>query len=81
MSSYRNPETLPLPGHALASEGAAFTAEGEYIHPKHLWIGTAGQGHGKCECGAMSPEVGGRKYRREWHRQHKAEVRNKQKES
>lgn len=71
----RNPTTFPLAGHALAGEGAAYTAKGDYAFGHHLWIGTSGQGHGKCECGAISPETGGRKYRREWHRQHKDEVR------
>ena len=71
----RNPTTFPLAGHALAGEGAAYTAEGDYARTDGFWIVTAGQGHGKCECGAISPETGGRKYRREWHRQHKTAVR------
>ena len=75
MSNYRDPATLPIAGHALANEGAAYTAEGEYARTDRYWIVTAGQGYGKCECGAISPKAGGRKYRREWHRQHKAEVR------
>ena len=71
----RNPATLPIDGHALAYEGEAHTSEGAPIRPDPFWPSTGGQGYGKCECGAMSPEIGGRKYRREWHRQHKAEVR------
>ena len=78
MAGYRDPATLPIAGHAIAHEGAAFTAEGEYARADRSWIGTAGQGYAKCECGAMSPEIGGRKYRREWHRQHKAEVREQE---
>ena len=77
----RDPATFPLAGHALANEGAAFTAEGDYAFGHHLWIGTAGQGHGKCECGAISPEVGGRKYRRAWHLEHKTTIRNERKEN
>lgn len=77
----RDPATFPLPGHALAREGAAYTAEGEYARGTDYWIVTAGQGHGKCECGALSPEVGGRKYRRNWHVEHKTAIRNENKES
>lgn len=71
----------PLTGHALVREGAAHTSEGDLIRPSDYWLSTGGQGHGKCECGAISTKSGGRKYRREWHRQHKAEIRNQKKES
>lgn len=81
MADTRNPATFPLPGHALAYEGAAFTAGGDRIHPSQFWIGTAGQGHGKCECGAISPKAGGRKYRRAWHLEHKTTIRNERKEA
>ena len=76
--SERNPTTFPLAGHALVSKGDAHTAEGDYAFDHHLWIRTSGQGYGKCECGVFSPEVDGRTYRREWHRQHKDEVRQAQ---
>ena len=36
----RNPTTFPLAGHALAGEGAAYTAKGDYAFGHHLWIGT-----------------------------------------
>lgn len=65
--------TAPVKGHAIVKEGQAYNADGSNIH--YDGWGTAGQGHGKCECGAVSPGSGGRKYRREWHRQHKVEVR------
>ena len=81
MADTRNPATFPLTGHALANEGAAFTAEGYYARADRSWIGTAGQGHGKCECGAISPEAGGRKYRRAWHVEHKTAIRNERKEA
>lgn len=71
----RNPATNPLIGHALAFEGAAYTPEGRLSREDRAWIGTAGQGHAKCECGALSPQAGGRKYRRDWHVQHKTEIR------
>lgn len=77
----RDPATFPLPGHALAYDGAALTPEGNLVHADRLWIGTAGQGHAKCECGAISPDSGGRKYRRAWHVEHKTEIRNERKES
>lgn len=77
----RDPATLPLPGHALAGEGAAYTPEGEASYPDSHWYVTGGQGHAKCECGAISPDSGGRKYRRAWHVEHKTAIRNEHKES
>lgn len=81
MADTRNPATFPLPGHALAYKGAALTPGGDPIHPSQFWTGTGGQGHAKCECGAISPEVGGRKYRRAWHVEHKTAIRNEYKEN
>lgn len=77
----RDPATFPLPGHKLAHEGAAYAVEGVLAHADPLWIGTAGQGHAKCECGAISPDSGGRKYRRAWHIEHKTTIRNENKEN
>lgn len=77
----RDPATFPLPGHKLAHGGAAYTPEGDLANPDPYWIGTNGQGHGKCECGAISPDSGGRKYRRAWHVEHKNEIRNEYKEN
>ena len=80
MADTRNPATLPLTGHRLLHEGAAYTPDGDLARADRSWIGTAGQGHAKCQCGAISPEVGGRKYRRAWHVEHKTTIRNERKE-
>lgn len=53
-------------GHALLVEGQPHNARG------HLVIGRIG--HGKCECGALSPEVGTVAGRKRWHRKHKQEL-------
>ena len=63
----------PLAGHALVHEGRAHYADGSVVDGHGQ--GTSGQGHGKCQCGAISPKSGGRKYRRDWHAGHKTEVR------
>ena len=64
-----------------ADEGGAHTSGGDPIHPSQFWTSTGGQGHGKCECGALSPNSGGRKYRRVWHVEHKTAIRNEHKEN
>lgn len=55
-------------GHTLRSEGRAFTSEGK-LPPYRTYLG-----HGKCSCGALSPELNSDGQRKAWHREHKAEV-------
>lgn len=61
-----------LSGHALIGEGAAHDANGNPVS----WYGDWGnRGHGKCSCGAISPELPSRRARQRWHREvHKAEI-------
>ncbi|MET4222810.1 hypothetical protein [Oerskovia enterophila] len=61
-----------LAGHELWWEGAPHTAKGQLIYRGR--ITTGGTGHGKCSCGALSPELPSGTQRRAWHREHKAEI-------
>lgn len=61
-----------LAGHEPWWEGAPHTAKGQLIHRGR--ITTGGTGHGKCSCGAFSPELPSGTQRRAWHREHKAEI-------
>ena len=61
-------------GHALLWGGGAFTKDGKAAPPGEPFTPTIG--YAMCECREMSPEpLSGNEARREWHRQHKAEVR------
>lgn len=57
-----------LKGHALLGEGAPHgTVSGIRVN----YSGVSGEGCGKCECGAMSPNMFSAADRRRWHKQHK----------
>lgn len=60
-------------GHALMWGGAAFDNE-----KNRLWANapfTKVVGRALCECGLLSNALEGDEARREWHRQHKAAIR------
>lgn len=52
------------------SEGAPHDADGNFIY---RW-GTGGVGRAMCACGALSPEMNSATKRKQWHREHKADV-------
>lgn len=58
-----------VPGHGLQNEGAAFLPD-----RTRAWA-VGGPGHGLCSCGELSPEFTSNYKRKNWHRQHKTEVR------
>lgn len=61
-------------GHALMWGGGAFTKDGKAAPAAEPFTPTIG--YAMCECGQMSPEaLSGNEARRQWHRQHKDEVR------
>jgi len=55
-----------LAGHGLRHEGRHWTAAG-YV--------SGGMAPGVCECGAKSPELPSAAARKQWHRDHKADIR------
>lgn len=58
-----------LAGHRLDNDGAAYWGQGRWSpHPN-------GVGVGRCECGRLSPVLGDRAARKEWHQQHRDEQR------
>lgn len=61
-------------GHGLVGEGAPHTATGKEI--TRGWLrARAGDGHGKCSCGAVSEEsLPSANARKRWHRDHKQRV-------
>jgi hypothetical protein len=59
-----------VPGHALRGEGAAHNADG-----KRIWPPVKGQlGHGRCQCGELSPAVLTNAQRKRWHADHKKQI-------
>jgi hypothetical protein len=66
-------KTNRLSGHELEHEGAPFRGDGRKIRAG--WGGTGSIGHGKCSCGALSPELTSGTQRKAWHRAHKDEIR------
>lgn len=54
-------------GHALRYEGRVLSTGG--------WV-KSGPGPGRCECGAISPELPSTAARQRWHRDHKQAVIN-----
>lgn len=66
--------TRRVTGHALANEGAPHNANG--LRVWKAYGSTAGEGHGKCSCGTISPLFLSAAERNRWHRQHKALVAN-----
>ena len=64
-----------LAGHSLQNEGAAFVVN-EERRVVRAWPGRgiSGRGRGLCSCGALSEMLDSGYARRNWHREHKAEV-------
>lgn len=64
-------------GHTLAFEGAPH-AVNESGQVRRVWThwtgGVGGFGRGYCSCGALSDLLDSAAKRRQWHREHKAEV-------
>lgn len=61
-------------GHGLLVGGDPFTAAGRRKPYRWPPPATSNVGHGKCRCGALSPELPTTAARKRWHKQHKAEV-------
>lgn len=64
--------TRLVPGHTLVGEGAPHDNRGYRIG--HWSLGVSGCGRGRCSCGALSPVMQSANQRKQWHREHKAEV-------
>jgi hypothetical protein len=62
-----------LRGHALREEGRPFTAHGTALFSGDTRF-KPGEGHGLCECGAVSPILASDRQRKAWHAQHKQAV-------
>jgi hypothetical protein len=60
---------LRVVGHALRNEGAPHDMDGIL-----RFYAAGGEGHGWCQCGAMSGWLTTTAARKKWHRQHKREV-------
>jgi hypothetical protein len=58
-----------LSGHGLRHEGAAFIGAG--IRSRDF----AGPGMALCECGRYSPVIKNRAQRKQWHKDHKDDIR------
>jgi len=56
-----------LVGHELWSEGKAIESRDRYYDVR--------EGRGKCSCGALSPVLPSKTKRKQWHRDHKADLR------
>lgn len=59
-----------LAGHSLRYEGAAF------MGPKMRARDASGPGMALCECGTYSPLIKNRAQRKQWHKDHKDDIRN-----
>jgi len=75
---------MRIVGHGLQDEGAAYSSvrctEGpckKLPTVKRVHQGTGGEGHGLCECGALSEHLESGKARDRWHSGHKAEKAKK----
>ena len=63
-----------LKGHSLRFEGQALYGGPNMGCP----TGKNGRGQGRCSCGEWSPVLGSSYQRKQWHRQHKDEIRAKE---
>jgi hypothetical protein len=59
-----------LKGHALIGEGAPHKADGSRGYVDWPFA------HGKCSCGALSPLTSSVALRKQWHREHKQQIRD-----
>lgn len=59
--------------HSIVDAGAPYAETGVRNHYDS-------QGHGKCSCGKQSPWLDSNAQRKAWHRQHKLEALESQKE-
>lgn len=62
------------PGVTSRVSGHELQREGQPIEAPLYTRGTGGKGRAKCSCGAKSPVLPSANKRKEWHRQHKADV-------
>jgi hypothetical protein len=60
-----------VPGHELRHDGAPHDDDGHVIPPGTR---TGGLGRARCTCGALSQVTVSATRRRQWHREHKAQV-------
>jgi hypothetical protein len=58
-----------LAGHGLRYEGAAFSMPGQRARNE------SGPGMALCECGTYSPQIKNRAQRKQWHKDHKDDIR------
>ena len=65
-----SPKNTRLAGHELDGEGAAHDKRGIRIYR-----GTGGWGFAICSCGAKSEYLTSGNARKQWHRNHKQEIR------
>lgn len=65
-----------VPGHTLRAEGAPHVVDetGEVVRVYRAWGSVGGFGRGLCSCGELSPLLDSAHKRKQWHREHKAEV-------
>ena len=63
-----------MTGHALAYEGAPHDEQGQRIHEGRFPYGVGGEGRAKCACGEMSDVLPSAYKRKQWYREHRAEV-------
>jgi len=70
------PKNTRLTGHELLYEGLAFDSDGRRAS---LGWSTGGKGHGRCSCGALSPELDSGSKRKAWHRDHKDKLKESKK--
>lgn len=62
-----------LSGHTLYKEGWPCDSQGQPLRIKWEGIGKA-----KCSCGELSPVLDSDRQRRQWHRDHKNQIRGDQ---
>jgi hypothetical protein len=60
-----------VPGHELQHDGAPHDDDGRVIPPGTR---TSGDGRARCSCGTSSQVMVSGTRRRQWHREHKAQV-------
>lgn len=66
---------MRVPGHTLVGEGKPFDQPPCCYLAGRYRMGTSGDGHGKCSCGATSEHLLSGAERKQWHREHKQAVK------